>query len=639
MKCAMLPRLFFALTAFALVTATSMSVTAQTQTVGLFVNDTASYSGYTLFAPMQTKSAYLVDPFGRLVHSWDNVYSPGAGVYFLPNGHLLWSVKIPTTGGYVQEFDWDGNLVWEWQDEDPAYRQHHDIEPMPNGNVLILTNYYRTAAEVLAAGRDPLRLTADTIRSILIREIQPTGPNSGDVVWEWYLWDHLIQDFDNTKDNYGVVADHPELLDVNIGSTAADWIHSNSVAYNPELDQVVVGCRTISEIFVIDHSTTTAEAAGHTGGARGRGGDFIYRWGNPQNYDAGDAGDQTLDYQHDPHWIPAGLPGEGNMLVFNNGNTRRYSSVDEVILPYDGSGGYTWPSPGEPFGPVAATWTWQDSPVDSFFASLISGVQRLPNGNTLINDGPVADFFEVSPSGEIVWRYVSPMGSGGPVDQGTTPPLANVFRAYRFGADFPGFVGKDLTPTATLEGYPIIISGSAVSPAPPVPADTAFTITAEVTAVEGFVATVTVLVDAGAGFESVPMYDDGLHGDGAAGDDVFGTVVPRPSVSTTVLYYLEAENTMGSGAVYDPVNPPLTVYRFETGYPCGNVDGLPGTGPVTNVSDLTYLVAFLFQGGPPPPDEAAANVDGSSSGGGLVNVSDLTYLVAYLFQGGPPPSC
>ena len=639
MKYAVLPVLLFTLIACALAIAMPMPVTAQTQTVGLFVNDTASYSGYTLFAPMPATTAYLIDHYGRLVNTWDNVYSPGADVYFLPNGHLLWAVKIPTTGGFLQEFDWDGNLIWEWQDENPAYRQHHDIEPLPNGNVLILTNYYRSAAEVLAAGRDPARLAADTIRSILIREIQPTGPNTGEVVWEWYLWDHLVQDYDNTKDNYGVVAEHPELFDINIGSTASDWVHSNSVAYNADLDQIVFGCRTISEIFVIDHSTTTAEAAGHTGGARGRGGDFIYRWGNPQNYRAGDAGDQTLDYQHDPHWIPAGSPGEGNMLIFNNGNTRGYSSVDEIVLPYDGSGGYTWPSSGEPFGPVAATWSWQDSPVEDFFASLISGVQRLPNGNTLINDGPNADFFEVTPSGEIVWRYVSPIGSGGAVDQGVTTSLPNVFRAYRFGPDFPGLVGKDLTPTAALEGYPIIISGSAVSPAPLAPADTAFTITAEVTAVEGFVTDVAVLIDTGDGFLSVPMYDDGLRNDGVAGDDVYGAVVPRPSVSTTVSYYLEADNTLGGAVVHDPANPPLTVYRFESGYPCGNVDGLPATGPVANVSDLTYMVAFLFQGGPPPPDEGAANVDGSDSAGPLVNVSDLTYLVAYLFQGGPPPLC
>jgi len=613
------------------------SPSAQTQTVGLFQSDTAAYSGYTLFAPMRATTAYLIDPYGRLVHTWENTNSPGADVYFLPNGHLMWPEKTPAAA-QLKEFDWDGNAVWEWQDTSSAYNQHHDIQPLPNGNVLILTNYFRTATEAFDAGRDTLRLSADTLQSIMIREIHPTGPTTGDVVWEWYLWDHLIQDFDPSKDNYGVVADHPELMDINIGSTVANWVHANSVAYDPDLDQIMLSFRTISEIFVIDHSTTTAEAAGHTGGAHGRGGDFLYRWGNPQNYRAGDATDQQLDYQHDAHWIAGGLPGEGHMLVFNNGNTRGYSSVDEITLPIDGNGDYTWPSPGQPFGPAAPSWSYQAPPESTFAALSLSGAQRQPNGNTLINDGPAAHFFEVTAAGEIVWDYRSPVKNTGPVAQGTVPSLPNVFRAYRFGSDFAGLAGKDLTPGAALEIYPVTISGSAYAPTEPVPSDTAFTVTATITAGSGTVMSAEVQMDRGAGFEPFTMYDDGLHNDSAAGDNVFGAVIPRPPIDTTVRYYIEAISSLDSLAV-DPANPPVTAYRFESGVPCGNIDGAGDFGTVANISDLTYLVAFLFQGGPAPADLVAANIDGSTGPGDQVNVSDLTYLVAFLFQGGPAPTC
>ena len=99
----------------------------------------------------------------------------------------------------------------------------------------------------------------------------------------------------------------------------ADWTHFNSVDYNPELDQIVVSPREFGELWVIDRSTTIEEAAGRTGGNSGKGGSLLYRWGNPAAYKSGSRADQKLFYQHDPKWIPPGLPGAGNILVFNNG--------------------------------------------------------------------------------------------------------------------------------------------------------------------------------------------------------------------------------------------------------------------------------------------------------------------------------
>ena len=115
------------------------------------------------------------------------------------------------------------------------------------------------------------------------------------------------------------------------------------MAYNADLDQIAVSVWTFSEFWIIDHSTTTAEAASHKGGRSGKGGDLLYRWGNPRAYRAGTKADQKLFRQHNAHWIPKGLPGAGHMLVFNNGGDRpggSYSSVDEIVLPVDAQGRY-----------------------------------------------------------------------------------------------------------------------------------------------------------------------------------------------------------------------------------------------------------------------------------------------------------
>ena len=205
-------------------------------------------------------------------------------------------------------------------------------------------------------------------------------------------------------------------------NTNADWTHFNAVAYNPDLDQIVVSVHAFSEFWIIDHSTTTAEAAGHKGGRSGKGGDLLYRWGNPRAYRNGSKMDQRLFNQHNAHWIPHGLPGEGHMLVFNNGSGRPggdSSSVDEIVLPVD-SQGRVHPQIAEaPYGPIQAVWTYSAPKKSDFYSFFISGAQRLPNGNTLICSGASGTVFEVTPDKEVVWKYANPVmgnpgGPGGP---------------------------------------------------------------------------------------------------------------------------------------------------------------------------------------------------------------------------------
>jgi hypothetical protein len=438
---------------------------------GLLQNEPGAFEGYTLFAPLKQPTVYLIDIEGRVVHRWDNGLRPGNSVYLLPDGRLLRATHVDDNpvfgkpdfgGGRIQILNWEGAVEWDYKISTETRYQHHDITPMPNGNVLALVWEYRSAEEAIAAGRIPENIADGKLFPDTVLEVKPTGATSGEIVWEWKLWDHLVQDHDKSKDNYGLVADHPELLDINcVARAAPDWNHGNGIAYNVQLDQIIIDFRAMNEFYVIDHSTTTAEAAGHSGGRQGKGGDFLYRWGNAAMYGRGDETDRTLFLQHHPHWIPAGLAGAGNILLFNNGTGRpdeNYSSVEEIIPPTSASGGYRIET-GKPFGPRKPVWSYQSDPTSNFYSHFISGSQRLPNGNTLICSGAWSRFFEVTPEGEIVWEYRSaygrpdaPKSQGGTLEAAAAPPVGRalrgigVFRALRYAPDYPGLAGKQLTP-------------------------------------------------------------------------------------------------------------------------------------------------------------------------------------------------
>ncbi len=445
-----------------------LSAGANPPTVGLIQNDPGTFDGYTLFSPSRYNATYLVDNQGREVHTWPATAAPLVN-YLQPDGTLLRAITLGPnpffTGGgatgRVERVAWDGTILWQFDYTTPDDVIHHDIEELPNGNVLMIAWDSKTTAEAIAAGRSPSLLASGELQPDYIIEVQPTGPTTGSIVWEWHVWDHLVQDIDNTKANFGVVADHPELADINYVDPAitpngeADWMHSNAIDYNPELDQIMLSVRHFNELWIIDHTTTTAEAAGHTGGDSGKGGDLLYRWGNPEAYGAGDASDRVFYLQHDTQWVKPGLPGAGNIMVFNNGNGRPgddYSSVDEFVPPVDVDGQYAYTS-GQPYGPSGLTWTYVAPDPPTFYSAFISGAVRLPNGNTLIDDGVFGRLFEVTSAGDILWTYVNPVQVSGPVAQGSFPVnLGNiVFRAYKYPPNYSGLAGQDLTPGLPLE--------------------------------------------------------------------------------------------------------------------------------------------------------------------------------------------
>lgn len=430
-------------------------------TVGVINNSANAYNGYTLFT--SHKSTYLINNCGEIINKWTSNYIDGKSVYLLEDGSIIRAgvienadISIPGIGGIVEKIDWDNNVVWSYTYSSNGLTQHHDIFPMPNGNILILALTKKTSAEAIQAGRDPNTLDDNALYNEQIVEVAPDLVNGGgSIVWEWNIWDHLVQDFDNTKDNFGVVSNNPQLLNINYLGTSdkkANWLHCNSIQYNEDLDEIIISARQMNEIYIIDHSTTTLEAALHTGGNRNKGGDILYRWGNPFAYGKGLESDQKLFGQHTPHWIPDTYTDGGKILLFNNGfgRTPEFSTVDIINPQKDINGNYIYT--GAPFGPTSLDWTYQDTTPESFFSRIMSSAQRLPNGNTLICDSDSGYVFEIDNSNNKVWEYISPQKNNGElIAQGDTPLGNLTFRAYKYKLDYPAFSGRDLTPQGTVE--------------------------------------------------------------------------------------------------------------------------------------------------------------------------------------------
>ncbi|MCF6223687.1 MAG: aryl-sulfate sulfotransferase [Flavobacteriaceae bacterium] len=430
-------------------------------TIGTILNNESAYDGYSLFTIKN--NTYLINNCGQVINKWVSDESPGFSVYILPDGSLLRpefldepSPFIPGQGGKVVIRDWDNNITWQQKFLNKNEVQHHDVYPMPNGNILILIAEVKTKDEAILAGRDPLNLVDDELFNEKIIEIKPIGSSEYEIVWEWSFWDHLIQDFDNTKNNFGDVLNNPQLVDINylgFSEKKANWLHVNSIQYNATLDQIILSSRQLNEIYIIDHATTTEESASNSGGARGKGGDFLYRWGNPIAYKAGTVDDQKLYGQHLPYWIPKGLTDEDKIMIFNNGFNRNidFSSVDIISAPQSQPGDYIITS-GEKIGPDNVDWSYTD-PVDQtlFFSKIMSNAQRLPNGNTLISEGTKGQFFEIDSDNNIIWKYIIPISPSGILSQGDAPDPSRVFRVTKYSIDDVAFTEKDMSPGNPIE--------------------------------------------------------------------------------------------------------------------------------------------------------------------------------------------
>jgi hypothetical protein len=414
----------------------------------VLVNKKESFDGYTLYSPEFSPYVFLIDNTGCIVHQWNTHHLQGLPVYLLENGSLLRGDAphvskdffLGGVTGRVSMYHWNGSLLWEFTYANNQHLLHNDIEPLPNGNILMNAWEKINNTNAIKAGCNPALIGSNDVWSDVIIEVEPTFPKGGNIVWEWHTWDHLIQDYDKSKKNYGNISDHPELIDINFNGTrraapnnALDLFHINSVEYIQEFDQILLNARNLNEIWIIDHTTNTTEAKQHTGGAYNKGGDLLYRWGNPQVYHRGTEENKQLFMQHDARWIPAKKDNnkQCSITIFNNGYQRPgmdYSSVLEIKPPITPNGTYSLQK-NESYDPKKPVWTYKAPWKPMMYSPFISGAQRLPNNNTLICSGDNGIFLEVTPDKNIVWMNINlrPL-----------PMINNVFKTQSYPANYPG---------------------------------------------------------------------------------------------------------------------------------------------------------------------------------------------------------
>jgi hypothetical protein len=424
-------------------------------TSGLLKYESTTTDAYILFSPTSSRQTFLMDKCGFVVHRWQSQYFPGQNVHLLEDGKLLRACRIGgafTTGGIggrVEITSWEGDLWWAADFANDSIHQHHVVHPMPNGNILVLLYQLKRAEEAIQAGFRPDLVPAQGIWTEKIMEIRPSGAQNYEVVWEWNMWDHLIQDFDATKENFGNISFNPGRMDVNYRDDGApnpsDWLHFNSLDYHPVKDQILISSRHHSEVYVIDHSTTTSEARGNTGGRYGKGGDFLYRFGNPAAHRKNNTADRYFYGQHDAQWIQK-TGHEDAMMVFNNGISRTPEPFSEIFIwqpAYDSNGGYIIRDGF--FGLAEILRQYRANPPTSLYSARLSGVGLLQNGNLLICEGNKGKMSEVDSNDQVVWEFVNPVNNFGVVPQGTVPQSNDLFTAKSYAKYYKAFSGKALT--------------------------------------------------------------------------------------------------------------------------------------------------------------------------------------------------
>ncbi|MDR0221024.1 MAG: aryl-sulfate sulfotransferase, partial [Lachnospiraceae bacterium] len=403
-------------------------------------NKSKAYSGYTVFP--SSRGALLIDMNGNEVNLWAGL--GGFPNKILPGGYVLGNTGTRISPKAYQDqldlvqADWEGKIVWkfdrtelikdEGQPESWQARQHHDFqrEGSPIG-------YYAPSLEPQALSGNTLILVHENVTNpaisdkLLIDDKLIVVTWDGEIVWEWRASDHF-EEFGFDEDAKKAIHNNPGLH----GEAGGDWMHINSASwlgpnkwyeagderFHPQ--NILIDGRNTNTLNIIDYRT----------------GKIVWKLG--PRFDGNEA-EKALGWiigQHHFHMIPKGLPGAGDLLVYDNG----------------GHGGYGLPNPASPdgtnnalrdfsrvlqFDPLTLEIKWQYTPAEAghvifangpkFYSSYISSAQRLPNGNTLITEGSDGRLFEVTPEHETVWEYINPYYTNIP-GRGR---LNMVYRAYR----------------------------------------------------------------------------------------------------------------------------------------------------------------------------------------------------------------
>jgi hypothetical protein len=453
-------------------------------------DESKAYNGYTLFGT--AGKTYLIDMEGHIINSWkigtNPRLTPGGTIYDAAGGD-------PSKSTTWLELDWNGNTVWTYTEKRLGYAPHHDFQKIYNTKLgdstfIYIANKSLTLQQCLEAGCDSTNSkNYSTAQMDVIVEVDMKG----NVIWEWSFFDHVVQDLYPSKKNYGIVKDNIGKIDLNIkgNPVKSDWLHCNSFDYNEELDLIVINS-VHGEFYVIDHGNTFIKNDPTTSIslAASSKGDFLYRFGDPAKYDQGDPpsvldnwekgtnGHKQLGGSHNIQWIAPGLPGAGNLMVFNNGQNLLELTLQSYVMeinPYLNSSGT---NTGKFVNPPSAgynsvnspdkdlmkekknfskqvVWSYSSKNNTTFFSTIGSSAQRLPNGNTLVCSDNSGHFFEVYPKDtSIVWEYINPVTRGGikKIITDNYPMYNSCFRVYRYTSNYPGLVGKKLTAGSTITG-------------------------------------------------------------------------------------------------------------------------------------------------------------------------------------------
>ncbi len=354
---------------------------------------------FILVNDASSNRVYLMDKTTEVIHEWNlNGQRLGNNAYLLPNGKLLAMLESESAeitfggfGGIITLLDKDGNAEWTYEYSNENHVAHHEAIQLPNGNILFQTWEKKSIEEANAIGfSEGTQLVLDAILEI--------NPATNEIVWSWYLWDHLIQDFDESKQHFGSVVENAQRVDVNyleVSNNDGDISHANGIAYDAERDLIFISANFYSEIWVIDHSTTIEESKSNSGGNFNKGGDLIYRFGNPRAY-KNNEGIRRFDLNHHPNLLSGNKTG--SLLVFANGVAKEQSEVFEFDISEFKP--LTPNSDNEP----TVVWSFTDT---NLFAGRLSGVDLLSNGNRLIAESDFG-FWEVTEEGEVVWKFETP---------------------------------------------------------------------------------------------------------------------------------------------------------------------------------------------------------------------------------------
>lgn len=410
--------------------------------------DSLASDDLVLYSQSFEKETYLVNKCGELINEWNHNERAGLSARLLPDGNLIRAGYLQntccpqaSTGGLLQIINWDNNLIWQDTLANENETQHHDFLVLPNGNILYIGWEKIDTSEQIALGVEQIR---SSLWLDFVREIKPIFPDSSEIIWQWRLRDHLIQDIFPNADNYrSSIKNHLGKIDINyIGPASVNprgrW-HVNSIDYNQERDEIILNTRENNELWIIDHSTSTIEAASDTGGNYGKGGQILFRWGNPQAYNRGSIDSLRMFGSHGLIWIEDDNILKDYILFFNNGDSRpngNHSTV-ELIKPSIDNNGFYLINSDSIFQIDDHKLVYGEDPINQPLQSTyLSNCEKFENGY-LINEGGRGRILEINDEKEIVWELKVTAGDN------------DIFKAHSYSPEFSGFQNKDLSPISS----------------------------------------------------------------------------------------------------------------------------------------------------------------------------------------------